>query len=133
MFEVDEAALPGVAHALRPRVTVLGNLFRDQLDRYGELEAIASRWQQMTAELPGDAQLVRNGDDPLLASLEHRRPDPHVRDRRSRRRAPCHAARQRFQMVSQPAAHGWRTRMSISAIWARGAAPTAAGGGRRST
>jgi lipid II isoglutaminyl synthase (glutamine-hydrolysing) len=74
VFEVDEAALPGVAHALRPRMTVLGNLFRDQLDRYGELEAIASRWQQMTAELPGDARLVRNGDDPLLASLEHTGP-----------------------------------------------------------
>jgi len=53
---------------------VLSNLFRDQLDRYGELEAIASRWQQMTAELPGDARLVRNGDDPLLASLEHTGP-----------------------------------------------------------
>ncbi len=74
VFEVDEAALPGVAHSLRPRVTVLGNLFRDQLDRYGELEAIAARWQQMSAELPATSQLVRNGDDPLLASLEHTGP-----------------------------------------------------------
>jgi UDP-N-acetylmuramyl tripeptide synthase len=69
VFEVDEAALPGVARALRPRVTVLGNLFRDQLDRYGELEAIAARWQEMTAALPAGAGLVRNGDDPLIASL----------------------------------------------------------------
>jgi lipid II isoglutaminyl synthase (glutamine-hydrolysing) len=70
VFEVDEAALPGVARALRPRVTVLGNLFRDQLDRYGELEAIAARWQEMTAALPAGAGLVRNGDDPLIASLD---------------------------------------------------------------
>src|SRR5207253_9174815 len=43
VFEVDEAALPAVAGRLRPRVTVLANLFRDQLDRYGELETIAAR------------------------------------------------------------------------------------------
>jgi lipid II isoglutaminyl synthase (glutamine-hydrolysing) len=71
VFEVDEAALPGVAARLRPRATVLGNLFRDQLDRYGELEAIAGRWQRMTAALPAGSQLVRNGDDPLVASLEN--------------------------------------------------------------
>jgi UDP-N-acetylmuramyl tripeptide synthase len=71
VFEVDEAALPGVARSLRPRVTVLGNLFRDQLDRYGELEAIAARWHEMTAALPAGSLLVRNGDDPLLASLGH--------------------------------------------------------------
>ncbi len=71
VFEVDEAALPAVARSLRPRATVLGNLFRDQLDRYGELEAIAARWQDMTAALPAGSHLVRNGDDPLLASLGH--------------------------------------------------------------
>jgi lipid II isoglutaminyl synthase (glutamine-hydrolysing) len=70
VFEVDEAALPGVAARLEPRATVLGNLFRDQLDRYGELEAIAARWERMTAALPVGSQLVRNGDDPLVASLE---------------------------------------------------------------
>ena len=38
LFEVDEAALPEVARRVRPRAVCLGNLFRDQLDRYGELE-----------------------------------------------------------------------------------------------
>jgi lipid II isoglutaminyl synthase (glutamine-hydrolysing) len=71
VFEVDEAALPGVVGALRPRVTVLGNLFRDQLDRYGELEAIAARWATVARDLPAGSRLVRNGDDPLVASLEH--------------------------------------------------------------
>src|SRR5213596_1486859 len=41
LFEVDEAALPEVARRLRPRALCLGNLFRDQLDRYGELELVA--------------------------------------------------------------------------------------------
>src|SRR5205085_10085091 len=45
LFEVDEAALPEVASRLRPRTLCLGNLFRDQLDRYGELERVAERWR----------------------------------------------------------------------------------------
>ena len=45
LFEVDEAALPEVARRVRPRAVCLGNLFRDQLDRYGELEHLAERWR----------------------------------------------------------------------------------------
>ena len=44
VFEVDEGALGQVAGTLQPRALVLMNLFRDQLDRYGELETIAGRW-----------------------------------------------------------------------------------------
>ena len=70
VFEVDEAALPGVAAALSPRVIGLGNLFRDQLDRYGELELIGQRWQRLTASLDAATTVVRVADDPLVASLE---------------------------------------------------------------
>jgi UDP-N-acetylmuramyl tripeptide synthase len=73
LFEVDEAALPDVARLLRPRVLCLGNLFRDQLDRYGELELIAERWRDLARDLPGDAQLVVNGDDPQLGELAAQR------------------------------------------------------------
>src|SRR5205823_7310299 len=45
LLEVDEGALPEVLRRVRPRVLCLGNLFRDQLDRYGELELIAERWR----------------------------------------------------------------------------------------
>ncbi len=69
LFEVDEAALPELAAAIRPRVICLGNLFRDQLDRYGELELIAERWRAMVADLPDEALLVVNADDPLVADL----------------------------------------------------------------
>ena len=55
LFEVDEAALPEVARRVRPRAICLGNLFRDQLDRYGELEHLAERWRGMVAELPPEA------------------------------------------------------------------------------
>jgi lipid II isoglutaminyl synthase (glutamine-hydrolysing) len=69
LFEVDEAALPAVAGELRPRVLVLGNLFRDQLDRHGELELVGERWAGVTGALEAGQLLVRNGDDPLVASL----------------------------------------------------------------
>src|SRR5262245_14735328 len=74
LFEVDEAALPEVASRLRPRALCLGNLFRDQLDRYGELELVAERWLGAVERLPGDAALAVNGDDPQLGRLAAVRP-----------------------------------------------------------
>jgi UDP-N-acetylmuramyl tripeptide synthase len=69
LFEVDEAWLVPVARDLDPRMLVLGNLFRDQLDRYGELETIADRWAELTAERDGRSALVLCADDPLVADL----------------------------------------------------------------
>ena len=73
LLEVDEAALPEVARRLRPRVVCLGNLFRDQLDRYGELEIVAARWRAAVRELDEDAALVVNGDDPQVGDLARER------------------------------------------------------------
>ena len=69
LLEVDEAALPEVMRRVRPRAVLLGNLFRDQLDRYGELELIAERWREATAALPEETITVVNGDDPQVGSL----------------------------------------------------------------
>ena len=69
LFEVDEAWLVPVAEELDPRMLVLGNLFRDQLDRYGELETLADRWAELTAERAGRSALVLCADDPLVADL----------------------------------------------------------------
>jgi lipid II isoglutaminyl synthase (glutamine-hydrolysing) len=74
LFEVDEAALPEVARRTRPRAVCLGNLFRDQLDRYGELEHVAERWRNVAQELPREAVLVVNGDDPQVGDLSRERP-----------------------------------------------------------
>src|SRR5205823_8074091 len=68
LFEVDEAALPEVARRVRPRAVLLGNLFRDQLDRYGELEHVAERWREALAGLTETA-LVVDADDPLLSAI----------------------------------------------------------------
>jgi UDP-N-acetylmuramyl tripeptide synthase len=69
LFEVDELWLDAVARQLQPRTILLGNLFRDQLDRFGELETIAERW---AADLQTQ-QLVLNADDPLIADLGRER------------------------------------------------------------
>lgn len=69
IFEVDEAWAAELVVALRPRVVLLANLFRDQLDRYGELETLADSWEAMIAALPESTVVVLNADDPLLAML----------------------------------------------------------------
>ena len=73
LFELDEFWLDRVTPELRPRAVLLGNLFRDQLDRYGELETIADRWAPVVATLPQRASLVLNADDPLVADLGRER------------------------------------------------------------
>jgi UDP-N-acetylmuramyl tripeptide synthase len=74
LFEVDEFWLDRVVPDLHPRALLLANLFRDQLDRYGELETIADRWAAVVAASPRTA-LVLNADDPLIADLGRERPD----------------------------------------------------------
>jgi lipid II isoglutaminyl synthase (glutamine-hydrolysing) len=69
LLEVDEGALPEVLRRVRPRAVCLGNLFRDQLDRYGELELIAERWRTAVSGLDEGTVLVLNGDDPQIGSL----------------------------------------------------------------
>jgi UDP-N-acetylmuramyl tripeptide synthase len=69
LFEVDEAWLARVAEQLDPSLIVLGNLFRDQLDRYGEMEALADGWARTVAARAGRTGLVLNADDPAVADL----------------------------------------------------------------
>ncbi|MDR7543427.1 MAG: MurT ligase domain-containing protein [Armatimonadota bacterium] len=69
LFEVDEFTLPAAVAAARPSVVVLLNLFRDQLDRYGEIDIIAERWRRALGALPPDAVVVYNADDPMVAEV----------------------------------------------------------------
>ncbi|NNJ12817.1 DUF1727 domain-containing protein [Chloroflexales bacterium ZM16-3] len=69
LFETDEAALPQAVAEVRPRLVLIHNLFRDQLDRYGEVDTVAATWRAALAELPPDATLVLNADDPAVADL----------------------------------------------------------------
>ncbi|MGH2443487.1 MAG: MurT ligase domain-containing protein [Chloroflexota bacterium] len=66
VFEIDEAALLGVLPMLEPRCLLLLNLFRDQLDRYGEVATVANLWKSALQDLPAESALIVNADDPLV-------------------------------------------------------------------
>ena len=70
IFEVDEATLPEAVAAVKPRVLIFTNLFRDQLDRYGEVDSIAARWRDTLQAAPESTTVVLNADDPSVAALE---------------------------------------------------------------
>ncbi len=69
VLEVDEAALPGLLPVLRPRAALFLNLFRDQLDRYGEVDSVAEGWREMLLADGSGLALVLNADDPPIAAL----------------------------------------------------------------
>ena len=99
LFEVDEAALPEAIRRTRPRVVGLANLFRDQLDRYGELELVAERWRDAVAAIPSETRLVLNADDPVVADLAGERVSVlryGLDDRRHARPSLQHAADSKY-------------------------------------
>jgi lipid II isoglutaminyl synthase (glutamine-hydrolysing) len=69
LFEVDEAVMPDALARLKPNVVVVTNLFRDQLDRYGEVNFLTEMWRNAVASLPADATVVLNADDSAVSSL----------------------------------------------------------------
>lgn len=69
IFEVDEATLPNVLKDLTPEIVVLTNLFRDQLDRYGEVDTIAGGWLVALGGLERQTNVIVNADDPHLAFI----------------------------------------------------------------
>jgi UDP-N-acetylmuramyl tripeptide synthase len=69
VLEIDEAALPHLVQELPARVVVFTNLFRDQLDRYGEVDSVATFWRNSISQLPQTTTLVLNADDPGVAFL----------------------------------------------------------------
>jgi len=74
VLEVDEKALPRLIKQRAPDMLICLNLFRDQLDRYGEMETITDRWHKALRELPLSTQLIFNGDDPALVTLGNQLP-----------------------------------------------------------
>jgi UDP-N-acetylmuramyl tripeptide synthase len=69
VIEADEAALPELVRRVKPRIILLNNLFRDQLDRYGELDAIATLWRAELRKLDAGTTVIVNADDPVLVGL----------------------------------------------------------------
>lgn len=69
ILEVDENIVPRVLTPLQPRIILCLNLFRDQLDRYGEVDTISKRWTKVISTLPPETVVIPNADDPTLSNL----------------------------------------------------------------
>lgn len=63
VWEVDEAAFNTLAPKIKPDLIVFLNVYRDQLDRYGEVDSIVSKWVQTVNKLPSSTKLLINADD----------------------------------------------------------------------
>lgn len=68
ILEIDENAFPQIVEKLTPNYIIALNLFRDQLDRYGEVNAISSKWKKVVDKLKSTT-LILNADDPEIAFL----------------------------------------------------------------
>ncbi len=69
VFEIDENSLPLTLKEFTPTIVILLNLFRDQLDRYGEVDLIAEKWLEALKKLPSSTTVIINADDPHLAYI----------------------------------------------------------------
>ncbi|AVH63273.1 Mur ligase family protein [Nostoc sp. 'Peltigera membranacea cyanobiont' N6] len=74
ILEVDENIVPRVLKPLQPRIILCLNLFRDQLDRYGEVDTISKRWTKVISTLPAETVVIPNADDPTLSNLGQQLP-----------------------------------------------------------
>ena len=74
ILEVDENIVPRVLAPLQPRIILCLNLFRDQLDRYGEVDTISKRWTKVISTLPPETVVIPNADDPTLSNLGQQLP-----------------------------------------------------------
>lgn len=74
ILEVDENIIPKVLAPIQPRVILCLNLFRDQLDRYGEVDTISKRWTKVISTLPKETVVIPNADDPTLSHLGQQLP-----------------------------------------------------------
>ena len=69
LLEVDELTLPAVITQTSPKIITINNLFRDQLDRYGEIDSVRRIWQSALKNLDDSTTLVLNSDDPSISHL----------------------------------------------------------------
>jgi lipid II isoglutaminyl synthase (glutamine-hydrolysing) len=74
ILEVDENIVPLLLKDCTPKFILGLNLFRDQLDRYGEVDTISRRWCDAILPLPRETLVILNADDPTLSHLGQQLP-----------------------------------------------------------
>lgn len=63
IWELDEAAFNSLAPKIKPSIVIFLNVFRDQLDRYGEIDSVVKKWCDTLKSLSTDTVILINGDD----------------------------------------------------------------------
>lgn len=69
IWELDEAAFNPLASIINPQILVFLNVFRDQLDRYGEIDSVVKKWETTLKSLKKETLLILNQDDHNVAKL----------------------------------------------------------------
>ena len=69
LFEIDEGTIPLAVPEIQPDIVLITNIFRDQLDRYGELYSVAQALDKMLESLPESSIIMLNGNDPQVANF----------------------------------------------------------------
>ena len=69
LFEIDEGTMALAVPEIQPDVIVITNIFRDQLDRYGEIYSVAGALNKVLEDLPETATILLNGNDPQVANF----------------------------------------------------------------
>lgn len=69
IWEIDEAAFNKMAPILKPDLIIFLNAFRDQLDRYGEVDSVVKNWGLTLKTLPKSTKILINSDDKMLLPL----------------------------------------------------------------
>ncbi len=72
VLETDEGAFPALTASLQPTGVITTNIFRDQLDRFGEIDSVQGLIQKGLDNLPSGSFQIINADDPSLSSLKNR-------------------------------------------------------------
>jgi hypothetical protein len=127
--EVDEGALPQVAPETLPRALLVTDLFRDQLDRFGEIYAVRDAIESVAAALPEDAALVVNADDPMVATMAEKRDGRRVTFGSSSSDPPTRSPAPPTRSAARAARADLKYRTSTSRTWATTAARPAASPG----
>lgn len=75
IIEADEAAFAQIVPQIKPKLTIILNLFRDQMDRYGEIDKTAVIWKKTLDDINFETQILLNADDPVLGYIGNNLPN----------------------------------------------------------
>jgi UDP-N-acetylmuramyl tripeptide synthase len=68
VFEIEEATMPKIVNRMNPDIIAVTNIYRDQLDAYGEVDITQKYISEAVGKVP-ECRLVLNGNDPRVYDI----------------------------------------------------------------